>query len=185
MKKTKRGFTLIELLVVISIISLLSSVVMASVNGARTKAKENAFRSEIMQFVNALEMYKNDKKVYPLTNTSDGNPYFYGSYNDDVTPSENTIGGVAFLSSEMSPYIKSFPKARGPSHTPGWFYMVNNSSTNKVRCTGSVSIPEYVIVMYPTYWGSNFKDWPTYETSPDNFTSIILPWAGSRCFSLK
>lgn len=35
----KRGFTLIELLVVIAIISLLSSVVMASLNDSREKAR--------------------------------------------------------------------------------------------------------------------------------------------------
>jgi prepilin-type N-terminal cleavage/methylation domain-containing protein len=36
---SKKGFTLIELLVVISIISLLSSIVLASLNAARTKAR--------------------------------------------------------------------------------------------------------------------------------------------------
>jgi len=39
-KQTSRGFTLIELLVVISIIGLLSSVVMSSVNTARKRADD-------------------------------------------------------------------------------------------------------------------------------------------------
>lgn len=41
----QKGFTLIELLVVISIISLLSSVVLASLNSAREKARLGASRS--------------------------------------------------------------------------------------------------------------------------------------------
>lgn len=40
--RTKKGFTLIELMVVISIISLLSSVVMASLNSSRNKARVSA-----------------------------------------------------------------------------------------------------------------------------------------------
>ena len=55
MKKTK-GFTLIELLVVISIIGLLSSVVLASLNGARNKAKISAFEAELVQFRTVMDL---------------------------------------------------------------------------------------------------------------------------------
>lgn len=53
----KAGFTLIELLVVIAIIGALSSVVMASLNGARTKAR-NAERLQTVDQINkAMEIY--------------------------------------------------------------------------------------------------------------------------------
>ncbi|OGD66915.1 hypothetical protein A2442_03465 [Candidatus Campbellbacteria bacterium RIFOXYC2_FULL_35_25] len=63
--KKNLGFTLIELLVVISIIGLLSSVVMASLNSARAKARDANRMAGIKQLQLALEMYYNDNGTYP------------------------------------------------------------------------------------------------------------------------
>lgn len=52
-----RGFTLIELLVVIAIIGILSSVVVASLNSARKKARDARRVADVKQLQLALELY--------------------------------------------------------------------------------------------------------------------------------
>ncbi len=54
----KKGFTLIELLVVISVIGVLSSVVLVSLNAARVKAVNARIQQEIIQLRNLFEQNK-------------------------------------------------------------------------------------------------------------------------------
>lgn len=57
-RRTEKGFTLIELLVVISIISLLSGVVLSSMNSARTKSNDNGAKAQMKQFAIQAEVYR-------------------------------------------------------------------------------------------------------------------------------
>lgn len=63
-KESKRGFTLIELLVVIAIIGLLSSVVMASLNTAREKARDTRRLADVRQLQLALDLYASSNGGY-------------------------------------------------------------------------------------------------------------------------
>ncbi|HCM44117.1 TPA: hypothetical protein DIS55_04180 [Candidatus Kaiserbacteria bacterium] len=63
-----RGFTLIELLVVVAIIGLLSSVVLASLNGARVKGRDARRLADVKQIQLALELYYDDSdNKYPAS----------------------------------------------------------------------------------------------------------------------
>ena len=64
-KRTGRGFTLIELLVVIAIIGILSSVVLASLNDARTKSRDAKRIADLKQVQLALELYFDANGSYP------------------------------------------------------------------------------------------------------------------------
>ena len=67
-----RGFTLIELLVVIAIIGVLSSVVLASLNTARVRARDAKVRTELRQINTAINLYYQKYGYYPA-NTYPGN----------------------------------------------------------------------------------------------------------------
>ncbi|MDO8572467.1 MAG: type II secretion system protein [bacterium] len=83
--KTKRvykgGFTLIELLVVISIIGILASIVLASMNQARAKARDAYILSTAKEFQKAFELYAdNDPNNFYPPGTADApsvNPLVY------------------------------------------------------------------------------------------------------------
>ena len=68
MNKNK-GFTLIELLVVIAIIGILASVVLASLNSARTKGSDAAIKSNLANMRAQAAMYYDTNSKY---NTTDG-----------------------------------------------------------------------------------------------------------------
>ncbi|MEI6305168.1 MAG: prepilin-type N-terminal cleavage/methylation domain-containing protein [Candidatus Taylorbacteria bacterium] len=66
---SNRGFTLIELLVVISIIGMLASVVLASLSGVRSRARDSARIQGLVQLRTALELYRTTNGYYPKDNS--------------------------------------------------------------------------------------------------------------------
>lgn len=64
-QKSSAGFTLIELLVVITIIGILSTIVMVSLNTARGKARDARRVADIRQLQLALDMYQDSNGHYP------------------------------------------------------------------------------------------------------------------------
>ena len=106
----KRGFTLIELLVVIAIIGILATIVLVSVNKARTKAKDTAIRAALEQLRLAAEMYYDDH----------GSSYTGFDSSTEYTNIKNSIsnnGGTLTcnISGDGSAYCASSPLPGGGS----------------------------------------------------------------------
>ena len=69
-KIKNKGFTLIELLVVVAIIGLLSSVVLASLNSARIKARDAKRAEEMHSIFLAINLYYDQYGCLPITSGS-------------------------------------------------------------------------------------------------------------------
>jgi len=107
--KQNTGFTLIELLVVVTIIGLLSTMVLVSLNTARMKARDVRRLADLRQVALALEMYYDD-------NASTGYPGTSGSNNWSI------------LGSYLEPdYMSSIPIDPGNESYEYWVNTENQS----------------------------------------------------------
>ncbi|MEM8866627.1 MAG: prepilin-type N-terminal cleavage/methylation domain-containing protein [Verrucomicrobiota bacterium] len=71
-KRTSGGFTLIELLTVIAIIGNLAAILIPAVGGAKEKANIAASKSQISQYITAIESFKSEYGFYPLVTSTGG-----------------------------------------------------------------------------------------------------------------
>jgi type II secretion system protein G len=94
--KTQKGFTLIELLIVIAIIGVLSSVIVASLNQGRIKARDAKRIQDLATIRTALELYYLDNGYYPIATG--------WVYSSNWSP-----GTGLNLQSALAPYLPTMP----------------------------------------------------------------------------
>lgn len=118
----KKGFTLIELLVVVAIIGMLSSVVLASLNTARTSARTTRAIQDLKQIQTALELYYNANNSYPSSIGGAGSwDGLYSNWGDSTT---NWIPGLA------PTYIPVLPRSPNNSTDGSVNYIYNSDGRN-------------------------------------------------------
>lgn len=129
------GFTLIELLVVIAIISLLSSLVLASLNSARVKARDVRRIADINQLRLALQLYYDNNNRYPVAEQTWwclGHTTATGCWGN---PPQYT--GRDSINADLAPYMPTIPDdPKKHSHNPptcygdAYAYLPSNGGQN-------------------------------------------------------
>jgi prepilin-type N-terminal cleavage/methylation domain-containing protein len=119
----KNGFTLIELLVVIAIIGILSAVVLASLNTARSKGNDAAVQSDLSTVQTQAEIYYGNN----------GNSYGDQAY--ITTGAVNCTGGM-FSEGTIKNALAGADNANGASGT----------NTGKVGCYSTATSPSAYVV---------------------------------------
>ena len=125
-----RGFTLIELLVVISIIGLLSSVVLASLNSARIKARDAKRLADMQQLQTALDFYYDKFGTYPAPN-SDAGANFCGGW-------DATVDGVfvsALSANNFLPGVAKDPKGEAVCGNYAYYHYSATPASPYNGCT--------------------------------------------------
>jgi prepilin-type N-terminal cleavage/methylation domain-containing protein len=131
-----KGFTLIELLVVIAIIGLLSSIVLASLNTARSKADDSAVKSNLSQLARLAALYFNNYESYgsSANNTSctqSGTIFTDTSVVNQIYAAQNASGGTAVCASSSgfsSKYAIAVPLKSNSSQ----YWCVDSSGNAKI-----------------------------------------------------
>lgn len=148
MQPVSRGFTLIELLVVIAIIGVLSSVVLASLNTARTKGNDAQRVANLKSVQTALELYYSTHNGYPNSGgnwNSQCNGWTKQTAQNSV-PGLVSDGDIATLPTDPQQNVSAntccylYYSGNG---TNDYKYMLYNCPTS-IACYGSTVNPGFV-----------------------------------------
>lgn len=121
MKKTgqQKGFTLIELMVVVSILGLMATLTLTALDTTKAKSRNAKRATVVRQYIDALELYRNDHNgYYPLPSVKTMT-YCLGNNNNNGNCYNGIRNPDSTLISAINPYFSGPPASNDPAIDSG------------------------------------------------------------------
>jgi len=193
--RRRRGFTLVELLVVVSIIALLISILLPSLQSARETARTVKCSSNLKQFSNANHMYADSEDdAFPPVKTEHGTRgSWYWMWR--IIPKYNDLLGIAGEGQS-----RAWPEGLFCPNLPDWrnyhqgrVYAMNRTGIPTPQCCSSEMIVHRVDVQGASQkiqmaesndWHCH-RNWASYEDSWDLYGEASAGEGGAKTITYR
>lgn len=135
----KKGFTLIELIIVISVITVLSTIVLAAMSQGRVKARDTQRISDLAQIQLALRVYKDSNGAYPV-------------FDEGIS-----IGKGSLFDIKMKDFFPVIPSDPLGSFATTYEYFYGSD----VHCKALDNSKRYIVILARTMEKSSSANWAT------------------------
>ena len=140
---SKKAFTLIELLMVIAIIGVLAGILIPTLSAVKRQANVVASKSQLSQYVNAIQLFKGEYGFYPFADAHDAGKNI-NSLSDDFI---ETLSGRDASTGESKEAGNNRRRIAFHSFSENEFYMQSNGNVDRTKIADRLNNTNIFIVI--------------------------------------